>query len=54
MLAWILGDSSVEDDLTYGLETVFGVLCELREDSVELRQICELYVKFPSTLNRIH
>lgn len=44
MVAWTLGDSSVEDDLTYGLEKVFGVLCELKEGSGEMRQICELYV----------
>lgn len=37
MVAWTLGDSSVEDDLTYGLEKVFGVLCELKEGSGEMR-----------------
>lgn len=43
----------MEDDLTYGLEKVFGVLCELREDSGEMRQICELYV-VSQHLERIH
>ena len=46
--------TAVKDEQIYGLEKVFGILCELREDSGEMRQICELYVKFPSTLSRIN